>query len=457
MTGLRLTRKVVFIALIIVAAIAVVAVVSTRERAGVSAEKVQYYCPMHPGFVSDKPGDCPICFMKLVKRGADGKGAQRPEDVCYLHNCPMVHQGVTCPMMVVAKAGEEVTCPVCGTHVVEKQDLGKAKILYWTDPMLPGFKSDKPGKSPMGMEMVPVYEESMPAQGASSSVPEGYAPILVTPRKQQLIGVRTALVERRALTKTIRTVGTVAHDPELYQAQAEYVEALKALKLASEGTSQEALAQAQRLAEAARIHLRHLGLSDVLIEELAARGEVEHSLLFAHPGEPVWVYAQVYEYELPLVRVGQEIAAESSALPGEIFRGTVRAIDPMVEQVTRSTRVRAQLKDTQGLLKPDMYLNISIQVDLGEVLALPEGAVFETGLKTIVFVDKGRGLFEPRDVTVGAQADGFYELKAGVEEGEAVVTSGNFLIDSESRLKAALEGMTSSGGTAGPSGHEHAH
>jgi len=405
-----------------------------------------YYCPMHPTYTSDKPGDCPICFMKLVKREAEPTGApatpvpKTARDICYLHNCPMVHQGKPCPMLVVAKEGEEVTCPVCGKHVAEKlpQPSGK-KILYWTDPMIPGYKSDKPGKSPMGMDLVPVYEEE--AGVTTDTSPVGYSPVLLSQQKQQLIGVKTAVVERRELTKTIRTVGTVAHDPELYQAQAEYLQAVRSLAQARQGGLLEVIVQAERLVESATVRLRHLGISDELVQEMAARKEPERGLLYAQPGEPVWIYAKIYEYERPLVHVGQTVTAEAAALPGETFTGAVRAIDPLVDPATRTIRLRAKLDDPKGLLKPDMYLNVSLAVDLGEVLAVPDEAVFDTGTQRIVFVDKGQGMFEPRDVTVGAKADGAYEVKAGVAEGEPVVTSGNFLIDSESRLKAAIEGI----------------
>jgi len=139
------------------------------------------------------------------------------------------------------------------------------------------------------------------------------------------------------------------------------------------------------------------------------------------------------------VRMLQRSISSAQAMP--IPTSACRAM-------TRTARVRAQLADPRGALKPEMYVNVSIAVDLGEVLAVPEEAVFNTGTKQIVFVDKGQGLFEPRDVTLGAKADGFSEVKDGVSDGEPVVTSGNFLIDSESRLKAALEGMA---------GGEHQH
>ena len=427
---------------------------SSKAGAPARARDV-YYCPMHPTYTSDRPGTCPICNMNLVKKEITPEMPEAQQvdkhlrDICIMHNCHKSHDGKPCPMMVLAKEGEKVTCPICGTHVAGIPGGEKEKkILFWTDPMIPGYKADKPGKSPMGMDLVPVYEEETVAQSAQT--PQGYAQIMLSPQKQQLIGIKTAAVEKKKLIKTVRTVGTIAHDPELYQAQTEYIQAIQAFERAKQSDIPEIADQSRRLVESTRIRLRHMGLNDDLISAIAAWKEAERSLLFTTPGEPVWVYAPVYEYELPLIRVGQAIRAEVPSVSNETFPGTIRAVDSMVDQATRTTRVRAQLKDPQGRLKPDMYVNVSVEVDLGETPAIPEGAVFDTGTKKIVFVDQGQGVFEPRDVTVGAKADGYYELKSGVQEGEVVVTSGNFLIDSESRLKAALEGMSGPEG-----GHQH--
>ena len=453
---MRIQNPVLVGGLALVALAGVVTVTATANRHH-HAARATYYCPMHPTYTSDRPGDCPICNMKLVKKEEPAAGVS-PEaaskqfaSICYLHNCAKMHGGKPCPMTVVAKPGEKVTCPICGTHVAEAAPAPQAKkILYWTDPMMPGYKAEGPGKSPMGMDLVPVYEESAgTGTSAAAAVPEGYAPVLLTPQKQQLIGITTAPALHRQVTKTIRAVGTIAHDPELYQAQAEYIQAIRSLEQAKQSAAPEVVEDAQRLADSTAIRLRHLGLSGDLIKEIAGWSEPEHSLLYAQPGQPVWIYAQVYEYELPLVRVGQEVTVEASTLPDQQFHGAIRAIDQMVDQTTRTTRIRAKLQDPQGQLKPDMYVNASIAVDLGEVLTVPEEAVFNTGTKQIVFVDKGQGLFEPRDVAVGVKVDGYYELKSGVAEGEAVVTSGNFLIDSESRLKAALQGADGGGG------HQH--
>lgn len=453
---MKLRKGLIFI---LIAAVAVggVLVVSTHKGnpAGNHA-KVVYYCPMHPTYTSEKSGDCPICNMKLVKRESGGapspdkSNPQKAEDICYMHNCSMMKKGQTCPMMVVAKAGEAVTCPVCGTHVAEAAVTAPAKkILYWADPMMPGYKSEKPGKSPMGMELTPVYEESGMESASVGSTPSGYSPILVTPQKRQFIGVRTAKVERRVISKTIRTVGRIAYDPELYQAEQEYISSTRAWKEAEKNANQDVVGNAKRLMESSQMRLRLLGLSKELIEEVATWEGPDKSLLLTDPSGKAWLYAPIYEYELPLVKVGQTISVEISATLGKTLTGTIRSIDSVLDPMTRTARVRAILVDPDGGLKPEMYVNASIAVNSGEVLAMPEEAVFNTGTKQIVFVDKENGIFEPRDVKVGFKTDGFYELKEGVSEGEVVVTSGNFLIDSESRLKAALDGMGEGGG------HQH--
>ena len=415
-----------------------------------------YYCPMHPTYTSDRPGDCPICNMKLVRREA-GTGDQHEhaseqfKSICYLHNCAKFHEGKPCPMTVVAKPGEKVTCPICGTHVAEAAagPLPAKKILYWTDPMIPGYKAPGPGKSPMGMDLVPVYAEDAAAVAGAAPSPEGYAPVLLTPQKQQLIGVRTVAAQKRALTKTIRTAGRIAYDPELYQTEAEYLQSLKALAQAKAAGGAEGTEQAQRLVDSSRMKLRLMGLSPELIDEMADWDGPDKSLLLSDAEGKVWLYVPVYEFELPLVAVGQTVSVEVPSSAGTRFEGTIRSVDSVLDPATRSARVRAVLTDPDGTLKPEMFVNASIAVTAGERLAIPEEAVFHTGTQDIVFVDKGQGVFEPRQVTLGVKADGFYEVKSGIAEGEAVVASGNFLIDSESRLKAALQGA------AAPPEHQH--
>ncbi|MBI4041916.1 MAG: efflux RND transporter periplasmic adaptor subunit [Deltaproteobacteria bacterium] len=417
------------------------------------AHQTLYYCPMHPDYTAEKPGNCPICNMTLVKMEplspvAAKNPSKKLKDVCYLHKCQCSHSKKgTCPMMmIVAKEGEKVSCPICGTHIAEAAETEKKKrerkILFWTDPMIPGYKSDKPGKSPMGMDLIPVYSGEGEIGGEAKEAgesPAGYALIHLSPQKQQLIGMTTAPAEKRRLKKVIRTVGTIAHDPDLYQAEAEYIQALDTLKKARGGGISEIVEQAQRLVEATEIRLRHMGLSETMIQEIAQRAEPEKSLIVHAPGHPVWVYAKIYEYELPDVKVGQVAVIEIPSLPGTTLKGEIRAIDTVVDPATRTTRIRARLLSAPEAVRPDMYINVVIDIDVGEVLTIPGEALFDTGTKSIVFVAKEKGLFEPREVVVGTRTDEFYEIKSGIAPGEHVVTSGNFLIDSESRLKGALQ------------------
>ncbi len=453
---MKIKKSIVFILIALAAAGGIAVISLNKSNPTTNHAQAVYYCPMHPTYTSNKTGDCPICNMKLVKRengdlSADKGNPQKAEDICLMHNCPMMKAGQKCPMMVVAKAGEAVTCPVCGTHVAESGTAASSekKILYWTDPMLPGYKADKPGKSPMGMDLIPVYEESGGSEAAGVDAPQGYASILVTPQKRQFIGVRTANVERRVISKTIRAVGRIAYDPELYQAEQEYISSMRAWKEAEKNANPDVAVNTKRLVESSQMRLRLLGLSKELIDEVATWDGPDKSLLLTDPTGKAWLYAPIYEYELPLVKVGQTISVEISATLGKTLTGTIRSIDSVLDPMTRTAKVRAVLTDPDGGLRPEMYVNASIAVNSGEVLAIPEEAVFNTGTKQIVFVDKGKGIFEPRDVKVGFKADGFYELKEGAAEGESVVTSGNFLIDSESRLKAALDGMGENGG------HQH--
>lgn len=392
-----------------------------------SSKKALYYCPMHPTYTSDKPGDCPICNMKLVKMDSssaisehlhEGMGSgnefqatpreitleallnMKPGEVCLLHKCKMGN----CMMALTEELARLGKCPHCG------EDLGVIIKDFVT--------------------------------------PKGYGDVKLSTQKEQLIGIKVAPSKKMVVSKTIRTVGRIAYDPELYQTEEEYAQAIQALRKAETGTIPEVKEQASRLVDSAKIKLKLLGLSDDLIKEIEVRGKPDRSLLYSEAGGSVWLYAPIYEYEIPLVKVGDVLRVEAPAIPNRIFEGTVRSIDSVLDSATRSVRVRAVLENPDGILKPEMYVNVSLNIDLGEVLVIPEEAVFRTGENNIVFVQKSEGVFEPRQVALGTKSEGFQEIKSGLLEGEKVVVSGNFLIDSESRLKAALTSM-------GSTSHQH--
>jgi hypothetical protein len=391
------------------------------------AEKAIYYCPMHPNYTSDRPGNCPICNMTLVKREKASSAAMSGMAMPGQAGQAAAPKVFTVAQLVAMKPGE-----ICLLHKCKK---GTCMIA-----MTPEFA--RLGKCPMCGEDLGVI--------IKDAFPQGYASLQLGTGKQQVIGVKTAPVRKMALTKTIRSSGRIAYDPELYQAEEEYLQAAQALKKA-ETADPEIRGQAAKLVDSAKIKLRLLGLSDAIVQEVEKAGKPDRSLLYSDAGGKVWLYAPIFEYEMPFVREGDTVEVDVPAISDKKFQGIVRSLDSVVDPVTRSIRVRAQLENPDGILKPEMYVNAALKADLGEQLAVPEEAVFATGEKNIVFVARENNIFDPREVVLGAKADHFYQVKSGLMEGEQVVTSGNFLIDSESRLRSALEGVSGGGGE----GHIH--
>jgi membrane fusion protein, copper/silver efflux system len=382
-----------------------------RQDGGIAAlsaekKKAVYQCAMHPQIVSDRPGQCPICHMELTK---------------------------------VEERHPEEGAPAPGK---------KHKVLFYRHPMNPSVTSSTPAKDEMGMDYVPVYEDE--AEDAGSSDIPGHAPFALSAERQQLIGVKTAAVELKPLTLEVRTVGQVAYDPELYNALAEYREALKAQEKL-QGASPDAQEPVNALMKSSALRLRLMGLSDEQIREMAAHDEDPVNLLL--PGKSVWVYAQIYEAEAESVRPGQAVAVMLPAARSRVYTGKVVAVDPVLNAATRTLRARIRVETPGARLKPEAFVNVKIQVPLGKILSVPEDAVLDTGERQLVFVASGEGRFEPRAVETGRIAEGRYEVLSGVEEGERVVTAANFLIDSESRFRSAVSSFGEK--DAGGAGHAH--
>jgi len=387
------------------------------------------------------------------------------------------------------------------------------KVLYWTDPMTPGYRSDKPGKSPfMDMDLVPVYADDDGVEGSST--------IRISQEKQQAIGVRVGKAEMRDLTKTIRTVGRVTFDetlqaqvhakfegyverldvdytgkavrrgqpllsiysPELLATQEEYLIAVRARRQLQKSTNPEVARGGVDLYESARQRLLLWDISPREIAELERTGKPRKALTLYSPVDGVvlsknavqggrvmpadtlfeiagirrvWVLADVYESEMPFVALGQTARMSLSYLPGRTWTGKVSFIAPVLDEKTRTVKVRVQLENADGSLKPEMYADVVLERPLGRVVTVPDGAVLSTGTRSLVFVAKGDGRFEPRAVIPGARVDGVSEIREGIRPGEEVVTQANFLIDSESRLKAALTGMAAPDKTPAASPHQH--
>lgn len=366
-----------------------------HDHAASGAKGQKYHCPMHPTYVSDKPGDCPICQMRLVPITEEE------------------HQ-----------------------EAVKETAPKERKPLFYRNPMQPEVTSPIPMKDEMGMDYIPVYADDDTAEVPVS----GRATIKMSEQREQLIGVRTSLVENRRLNFLVRASGQVAYDPDLYNSIAEYREALKARQKAQANLSAEVRERAESLVNAALFRLRQLGLSQAQIRQIGQSSKAPTNLLVGKEGGAVWVYAQIYEQESGLIKSGQIMDVVSPAFPGHKFTGRVAFVDSIFSAETRTLRVRAEVPNTEGLLKPEMYVDAVIHVELGQKLAIPEEALVDTGTRQLVFVAIAKGQYEPREIQVGHEAEGYYEVLSGLKEGDRVVTSANFLIDSESRLKAATRG-----------------
>lgn len=358
-------------------------------------------------------------------------------------------------------------------------------VAYYTCSMHPSVQQPSPGKCPIcGMDLTPVKQEDLDS-----------GTIVVDEVRRQQIGVRTAAVERRNVSRQIRAVGQVKVDetrlsdvnlrmsgwvhrlhveetgqrvkrgqvlftlysPELYAAEREYLTTLKRDREARSDTSSE-------LTRASEQRLRLLGMSQAQIRELRRRGEAWENVPVVAPStgyvidkdvveggrieagtrvyriadlSRLWVDAEVYEADLAQVKKGQPVSVQLPYVPGQSFEGKVDYIYPTLDGITRTGRVRVALDNPGLTLKPDMYADVELAVDLGERLVIPNSAVIYTGPRRLVFVDLGEGRLHPQEIEVGVRAGEYVEVTRGLEPGDVVVTSGNFLIAAESRIRSA--------------------
>jgi Cu(I)/Ag(I) efflux system membrane fusion protein len=252
--------------------------------------------------------------------------------------------------------------------------------------------------------------------------------------------VKIEPVKKAPLEKIIRATGKIAYDPELFVAQEEFIQAIENEANLTASPLKDAIERAESLTEAARRKLRLLGMSDDQIAQLEKARKADRSLYLPRKGETVWAYIAIYEYEIGLVKPGAHVDLTAPAYPGETFHGTVASINPVLDAMTRTNQVRVEIDNREDKLKPEMFVNAAIHAQIGDTLAVPESAVLDTGVRKIVYVSRPGGYLESREVRLGQKAEGYYEVLGGLAEGDAVVISGNFLVDSESRLQSAIGG-----------------
>lgn len=424
-----------------------------------SQEKQLYTCGMHPDIISDEPGNCPICGMTLV--------------------------------------------PIKNTNISDPHQKKEKKILYWRAPMDPNEIYNEPGKSKMGMDLVPVYEDEQGAQGI----------VTIDPAVQQNMNIKTEIVLKKRLSSKVTTNGVLLKDetteylvttkvsgwieklyvnytgqevhkgqklmdiysPQLVAAQQELLTALSYKNTSSQSTIEIIKKSGDELVGNAIRKLQLLDVSESEINNLIDTKKVKTNLkLYAlnsgtvihknvlegekiMAGAPLlrianltnlWLTADIYEYELSKVKLGSKASITFNFLPGKTYTGKISFIYPTIEPTSRTARIRIDVDNSNGKLKPDMFANVVIEgIDLGEYPVVPENAVIRSGNKDIVILSIGNGKFKPTPVKLGSYADGLYQVLEGLSEGNKIVTSAQFLIDSESNLRSAIGQMQESGQT----------
>jgi Cu(I)/Ag(I) efflux system membrane fusion protein len=419
-----------------------IGVVTSCSKSTSPTEKTLYTCSMHPQVIQDHPGDCPICGMKLV---------------------PVRKE--------TASAGKD------------RQESGR-KVRYYKSTMMLGEISQTPRKDSMGMDMVPVYEGEE----------EGNT-ITVDPSTVQKMGVRTAVVTKGPVRRVVRTVGTIDYNetaladvttkfrgwieklyvdstgkqvhkgeplfdiysPDLYNAQSEYVLALNQggtgglkasarQKLKLFDVSEDQIAQLEKTRQPQRTLRVDAPIDGIVVEKNAVQGQmVEAGMRLYRLADLgiVWVQSQIYEQDLGLLKLGQEAEVSLSYLPDRKFRGRITYVYPTVDEKTRTARVRMEFHNPGLFLKPGMFATVEIHAELEpEALLVPDTAILRSGDKNTVFIALEGGKFEPRNVTIGARSENDQiQILSGLKEGERVVTSGQFMLDSESQLREAIQKM----------------
>jgi membrane fusion protein, copper/silver efflux system len=425
---------------------------------------VDYYtCTMHPSVRSQDPdGKCPICGMDLVP--------------------------------VFKKDAEASTPASVGTN---RPAAGDRKIKFYQSTMNPRETSPIPAKDSMGMAMEPVYEETGDAEKQpdefmvpverQQQIGVTYVTIEKQPFHYSLRTIGTVVYDKgRHWDYVARVEGYVSklsvysrgdlvekdsplmsiYSPDLLTTENEFVNLLKTRDDARAKNQTALLASTGLLVDGAKQRLRLWNITAEQITNLESTRQPEETLTLYSPFKgvvqdldvdqgrhvsvgdhlvdvadlsAVWVWVQFYQDELSMLKTGLPVTITSSSYPGEKFTGKISVVDPFINNDMRTARVRIDVENSDFKLRPDMYVDVELDVDMGEGVAVPAEAVLPTGLHNIVFVDKGNGRLQPRFIELGRKYGDFFEVKSGLNENERVVNSANFLIDAEAQVQGALK------------------
>ncbi len=442
-----------------------------------------YTCPMHPEVRSEEPGRCPQCGMFLEKApaeiapppGVKPQSSGKPGAETAQHSSRPAY---SCPMHPQVTSDKPGVCPICGMNLEKVPEAG---VLPGGEPMPAGTVYIRPERQQLiGVQLGEVQEKSL--SGTVRAVGRLALDETRVARVQTRIEGWIDQVFVDFTGKSVRKGQPLfsVYSPELVATQQELIISRKSLDKLKTSTFPDARTGAETLYRSTRERLRLWDLSDAQIREIERRGTPSRSVTLyapqdgfvltrnAYPGQRItpdtelyviadlsrlWVLADVYEYELPLIQVGQKADLTLTAFPGRVFHAKVSFIYPQVEASTRTLKVRLDLPNPDHLLKPDLYAQASFAIDHGRELVVSQESVLDSGTEQTVFVARGNGYFEPRTVSLGRRVAGDVVVLKGLSAGEKVVTSAVFFVDSESKLRPAFRAMTSGEPAAVPSGH----
>jgi len=418
----RSVKVVVPIVLILIAAVAGGGYYLWQQKQPAAKDKaaqapVLYTCAMHPFIIKDKPGTCPICGMQLIKK-VEGAQATAEEQKMLGHVSLSPTQAVMANVATVAVDFVPLAKEINATGIVQYDQAKQAKVTAWV-----AGRIDK-----LNVNTVGAYVSK------GRAVAELYSPDLVAAQQEYLLARKSREQFQKSSIQAISQGG-----------EGLVASARQRLKLM--GVRDEQIAGLEKAGQPNIKLPIYTPLSGIVIEKLVVEGQYVNmgdALFSIADLSNVWVEVEVYENEFSFVKMGQRVEIVSQSYPGRTFSGRVSFIYPFLDPKTRTVKVRVELGNPGLKLKPDMFVNALIKAPLGNTLAVPASAVMDTGKRQVVWVETQPGMFEPRDVQVGARSGDKVQIMSGLNRGDKIAVSGGYLIDSESQL---------GGGGGGHQGH----